>query len=242
MYTIDQVMQVIYANPMFAVTASFITYGFGFVQYGASMFMQVRNRRCPFYFWMHCWYFGHDITFSLLFHQWFVEIGYWLFEVLCVGCMCFVLIEIFSLYQSVRNERQEIWGGYYAGRAISERSAWMRGIAGYAIGALLFCCIRLIIGDVMCLILMASTNAILALMVHFRSEEFGIREPGTILLAWATLLGTVFTFAPKGIGFFATLIAPLNTPAYYAIGVLCVACSVRAVWLAHTLPTVRQRP
>ncbi len=236
MYTIDQVMEIVYANPTAVVAAAFITYIFGFIQYGTSMYMQVRNKQCPFYFWMHCWYFGHDITFSLLFHQWFFEIGFWLFEVLCIGCMCFVLIEFFSLYRCIRYERQEVFGKYYQGREVSVRDAVIRGITGYLIGALLFSCIRLILNDWMCLILMASTNAILALMIQFRFKEIGKRQFGTILLAWMTLFGTLFTFAPAGIGFFTTCIAPLNVWPYYAIGCACVICALYSIYLAHTLP------
>ncbi len=236
MYTIDQVMSVVYDNPDLVVAAAFITYIFGFIQYGTSMYMQVRNRQCPFYFWMHCWYFGHDIVFSSLFHMWFVEIGFWLFEVLCIGCMVFVLIEFFSLYRCIRYERQEVFGKYFQGREVTVGHAVLRGIIGYIIGAVLFSCIRLVIGDMMCLILMASTNAILALMIQFRFNEIGKRQFGTILLSWATLFGTLFTFAPAGIGFFTTCIAALNVPAYYIIGILCVICAIRSIWLAYRLP------
>ncbi len=236
MYTIDQVMSVVYADQTTVVIAALLTYIFGFIQYGTSMYMQVRNKQCPFYFWMHCWYFGHDIVFSCLFYQWFFEIGFWLFEVLCIGCMAFVCIEIFSLYRCVRYERQEVFGKYYQGGEVSVKAAVVRGIIGYAIGALLFCCIRLVLSDMMCLILMASTNAILALMIQFRFNEIGKRQPGTILLAWMTLFGTLFTFAPAGIGFFTTCIAALNQPAYYIIGVMCVICAIRAIWLAYRLP------
>ncbi len=229
-------MDIIYANETTVIIAAFLTYIFGFIQYGTSMYMQVRNKQCPFYFWMHCWYFGHDIVFSCLFHQWFYEIGFWLFEVLCIGCMVFVCIEIFSLYRCIRYERQEVFGKYYQGREVSIRDAVIRGIIGYAIGALLFACIRLVIGDMMCLILMASTNAILALMIQFRFNEIGKRQFGTMLLAWATLLGTLFTFAPSGIGFFTTCIEALNVPAYYIIGVMCVLCAIRAIYLAFRLP------
>ncbi len=235
MYTIDEVMSVVYGDTTTVVIAAFLTYIFGFIQYGTSMYMQVRNKQCPFYFWMHCWYFGHDIVFSCLFHQWFFEIGFWLFEVLCIGCMAFVLIEIFSLYRCIRYERQEVFGKYYQGGEVSVQAAVVRGIIGYAIGALLFCCIRLVLGDMMCLILMASTNAILALMIQFRFNEIGRRQRGTILLAWMTLFGTLFTFAPAGIGFFTTCIAALNVPAYYIIGVMCVICAIRAIWLAYRL-------
>jgi hypothetical protein len=217
---------------------AFITYGFGFLQYGCSMWMQVKNKQCPFYFWMHAWYFGHDVTFAFIcFTMWFFEIGWWLFEVLCIGCMMFVGIEIFSLYQCVKNERQEVFGRFTERQTgVSKRYAWTRGLIGYAIGVLLFQAIRVTIGDPLCLFLMMSTNAILALMTQRRYDEIGHYQPGMKFLAVFTLLGTCFTFAPRGIGFFATIVNPLdNNPLFFAVGALCIVCAIRAIYLAWTL-------
>ena len=48
MYTIEQGMANVWADPTAIVIDAFITYGFGFLQYGASMWMQVKNKQCPF--------------------------------------------------------------------------------------------------------------------------------------------------------------------------------------------------
>lgn len=236
MYVISDVMQQVDANTTLVVLLAFATYGFGFVQYFSSMYMQVKHKECPFYFWQHCWYFGHDLTFSLLFHQWFVEIGFWLFEVLCIGCMCFVAIEIFSLYSTVKNERQETWGKYYGNKQVSEKQGWIRGILGYVIGFSLFMIIRLAIGDPMCLVLMMSTNATLAIFAQFRLEEVGKRKKGILVLSWATLFGTTLTFCPPEIGFFSTCVRVLNAPWFYCLGALCIICAVRFLVISYKLP------
>lgn len=236
MYTIEQGMSNIMADPTFIVIAAFITYGFGFIQYGASMWMQVKNKQCPFYFWQHCWYFGHDVTFGFIcFSQWFFKIDWWLFRVLCIGCMIFVGIEIFSLWQCVKNERQEVFGRFTGGKSVSERYAWTRGLIGYAIGVLLFQALRVTVGDPLCLFLMMSTNATLALMVQRRYDEIGHYQPGMKFLAWFTLFGTIFTFAPAGTGFFASVIPPLSNPMFFAVGAVCVLTSIRAVCNAYKL-------
>jgi hypothetical protein len=236
MYTIQQVMSEINAHKSLIIMLAFTTYGFGFLQYFSSMYMQVKHKQCPFYFWQHCWYFGHDITFSLLFAQWFYKIDFWLFKVLCIGCMIFVLIEIFSLYQSVKHERQEIWGKYYKNGKVTEKIAWIRGIVGYIIGAALFMTIRLAIGDVTCFVLMMSTNATLAIVTQFRLEEVGIRQKGIIPLVWFTLLGTILTFAPPGIGFFSTAVSALDATWFYVLGVISILCALRYLVLAYRLP------
>lgn len=232
MYAIDQVMSIANSHQLLIVSLAFVTYLFGFCQYITSMVMQMRNKQGPFSFWMHCWYFGHDLTFVLLFKQWFYDVDFWLFKVLWAGCVAFVLIELYSLFLAVKYERHEVWGKYYDSGKISENKAWIRGFAGYATGFLLFQIIRLGIGDPMCLVLMMSTNAILAIALQFRAEEIKERQPGAIPLAIFTLLGTVFTFSPPGIGFFATAVSALNHSWFYTLGVFCTVCAIRYLVLA----------
>ncbi len=235
MYIIKEAMDIVMTNQTFVIIAAFITYGFGFIQYFSSIYMQVKHKQAPFYFWQHCWYIGHDMTFSLLFRQWFYEIDFWLFKVLCIGCMIFVGIELFSLWFAVKYERQEIWGKY-THKEVTEKEAWVRGILGYIVGIILFASIRLAIGDVMCLVLMMSTNATLALAAPLRLEEVGVQKKGIRVLSWATLFGTIFTFAPSGVGFFATVIQVLNAPWFFLVGIVCVLSAARFVYLSYKLP------
>lgn len=232
MYTIEQVMGIVNGQKSLIVALAFMTYLFGFSQYITSMVMQMRNKQGPFDFWMHCWYFGHDLTFVLLFKQWFFDVSFWLFKILWAGCVAFVLIELYSLYLTIKYERNEMWGKYYKEGKISIKSAWTRGLVGYAAGFLLFQVIRLAIGDVMCLILMMSTNATLAIALQFRAEEKHKKQPGAIPLAIFTLLGTIFTFCPPGIGFFSTTISVLNRPWFYVLGTFCTICSIKYLVLS----------
>ena len=105
---------------------------------------------------------------------------------------------------------------------------------------LLFQALRVTIGDPLCLFLMMSTNAILALMTQRRFDEIGHYQPGMKFLAIFTLLGTCFTFSPKGIGFFASVVDPLNNPLFFAVGALCIASSVRAIYLAWKMDAQRR--
>jgi hypothetical protein len=230
-YSIDDVVAVLHAHPGLMVFLAFATYAFGFAQYITSMVMQQRNKDCPFFFWQHAWYFGHDLTFVLLFHQWFYQVDFWLFRVLWAGCVAFVGIEIYSLYLTVKNERQAVWGRFYDG-PVSVRTGWLRGIALYAIGLALFWTIRAAIGDVMCLVLMMSTNATLAIATQFKLETNKVRQPGSVWLGWFIVLGTILTFAPPGVGFFATAVAALDEPWFYALGAVSVVCAVRYLVVA----------
>lgn len=234
MYTIQEVMRIIHSHELAIIVMAFTTYAFGFAQYISSMVMQIRDKECPFYFWQHAWYFGHDLTFSLLFRQWFNEVHFWLFNVLWFGCILFVMIEMVSIFYSVKYERQTIRGKYLH-REVSETDGCRYGITTYIVGFVLFMLIRVAIGDPMCLILMMSTNATLALVTSFKLQETNHRQKGTIALAWFIVLGTIFTFMPKGIGFFATAIPALDAPWFAVLGVICVLYSIRYLWISMRL-------
>lgn len=229
MYTISEAMAQVNARPTLVVVLAFLTYGFGFAQYITSMWMQRRNKDCPFFFWQHAWYFGHDLTFVLLFHQWFFVVDFWLFKVLWAGCVAFVAIEIYSLYLTVKNERQAVWGRFHSSE-VTTRQAWCRGILTYAIGFIVFMTMRVLIGDPMCLVLMMSTNATLAIATQFKLEANKSYRPGDVALGWFILTGTIFTFLP--VGFFTTVITALDQPWFYVLGCVGVLCAVRYLWLA----------
>ena len=239
MYTIHQVMAIINQQPTAVVIMAFTTYGFGFAQYLTSMIMQIRDHECPFYFWQHCWYFGHDLTFSLLFYQWFHLVRFWLFKVLWFGCVLFVMIEFVSIYYSVKYERNTIWKKYLH-HDVSEKEGWLYGICGYITGVAMFMLLRAALGDVMCLVLMMSTNVTLALVTSFKLQETNHRQKGTIALGWFIILGTIFTFMPNGIGFFATTVPALRAPWFTILGVVSVIYAIRYLVVGLRLPKLEK--
>lgn len=240
-YTVNDMLGQINIYGTKFVILALATYAFGFWQYLTSMYMQIRNKECPFFFWMHCWYFGHDLTFSLLFKQWFSVMNFWLFKVMCIACMVFVGIEIVSFVYAVKYERQSIWGHYRrAGAEVTLKEGIIRGVFGYAMGVAIFMTIRILIGDSCCLFLMMSTNATLAMFLQFRLEEMGEVQKGTRPLGWATLLGTILTFCPRGVGFFATAVPNLHQPAFYVVGAVCIICALRHMYLAYTMPLSKE--
>lgn len=237
MYTVNEVMKVIEANPVGFSIAGIMVYVFGFLQYFTSIALQVREKKCPWWFWQHAWYIGHDLTFVLLFDLWFHKVDFWLFKVLWAGCVVFVGIELWTLYLTVKHktERQEVFGRYTKGE-VTEKQAWIRGLSGYALGIMLFYIIRIAIGDTMCLALMMSTNVIVAIAPAFLAEERGSRDGHSVLLGIFVVLGTIFTFAPEGIGFWATAAEVFRQPWYWALGVIALAGSIRYLYVLHKFP------
>ena len=229
-------MTIINAHPTQIVIAAFLTYGFGFWNYLTSMWMQIKHKECPFYFWHHCWYFGHDLTYAALFNMWWNQIGFWLFKVLNIGCMLFCVIELVSLYYAVKYEKNWNWGKYYNGRSVPMKNAWAHGIVGYVLGVALFATIRKIIGDPMIFVLMASTLVVFGLTLRFNTKERRYVRSGHKMLAIASIFQVAFCFMPPGIGLFTTVVPSLNQPAFYILGVVAMICTFDFVRLAFTLP------
>jgi hypothetical protein len=235
MYSVQEVMASIHADPVGISVAAVLVYLFGFAQYFYAVALQLRERKSPWFFWMHAWYIGHDLTFVSLYDLWFNQVDFWLFKVLWAGCVAFVFIELFVLYLTVKHERQEVFGRYVKGE-LSEGRAWIRGLCGYALGIALFYIIRIAIGDSMCLALMMSTNFIVAVFPSFLAEQRGSREGHSVVLALLVIAGTVFTYSPQGIGFWASASGAFRQPWYWALGAIAVFCSVRYLVILLRMP------
>lgn len=236
MYSVQDVLSVIQSNPIGFSIAGIMVYVIGFFQYGYSLMLQKREHKSPWFFWQHAWYIGHDLTFVLSYDVWFNQMDFWLFRVLWLGCIAFVGIEILTLYRTVKYERQEVFGKYIHGREITEKEAWCRGIIGYILGIIFFYTIRIAIGDSCCLALMMSTNAIVAIFPSFLMEERGSREGQSVVLGILVVIGTLFTFAPQGIGFWATAAPVFREPWFICIGIVSIIGSIRYLVVIHRYP------
>lgn len=236
MYTIEQAMAIVNSNTGFIVFAALMTYGLGFWCYLTSMYMQIKNKECPFYFWHHCWYFGHDFTFACLFNMWWNEIGFWLFKVLNIGCMLFCVIEFVSLYYAVKYERNWNWGKYFRSGKVTEKQGWIMGLTGYAMGVVMFATIRKMIGDPMCFCLMSSTLVIFGLTLRFNTKERKYINHGSKMLGIAAFFQVLFCFMPPGVGFFTTIVPSMHQPAWYILGFFMILSTLDFVRLTWTLP------
>ena len=224
MYSIEQVLSSLNESPTKIAILAILVFTIGFVQYFEGLRITIRDKRSPLYFWQHAWYFGHDLTFLLLFPFWFFTVDHWLFKILCIGCGAFVLIELLVLHLAVKYERQQIWGRYYD-TEVSPAEAWKRGILSYAIGFTIFYTVRLAINDTMCLALMMSTNATVAIAPAFLIQERRDHKGTSTLLAALILTGTAYTFMPPNIGLFTTLSPTFHQPWFYSLGALCLCSS-----------------
>lgn len=85
---------------------------------------------------------------------------------------------------------------------------------------------------------MASTNIIMAIFPSYMLEQVGKSLPGYKFLSIMTVVTVITTFLPAGIGWFTTVVDALNSPAYYALGAISLAYSIRFVYQAFTYPKI----
>lgn len=233
MYSIDSVMSWVWDNQGTTIALALICYSVGFANYACSLWMQLKNKDSVFPFWTHCWYFGSDVAFGvILFRQW-LDIGWWFWIALGAFNMVFVFVELWTLYITVKNERQAIFGKYINGRPVSMRYAMTRGLMSYAVGVLLFQSIRMVIGDPMCIVLFTTTIALEGVTVPMRLSETGTYKRGMRLLSIVNVLNVALCFAPYGIGYFPTLLpSVLDTPWYRLAGAVVLGFCIYGVYVA----------
>jgi hypothetical protein len=236
LYTVDEINQVLATNMIGFSIAGIMVYLIGFLQYGTSLYIQSKDRKSPWYLFMHAYYFGHDFTFVLSFQLWFQALDFWLFKVLWAGCIVFCFIEFYSLYMTVKNERQEIFGRWFGGREVSTGQAWAAGLIAYLLGFLVFYLLRIGLGDTCCLFLMMSTNWMVAVFPLFITLTNKERHPRHIVLAILVIVGTCFTFSPEGIGFWATAAAAFRGPWFLCAGAIALVFSIVNTYAVLRLP------
>ncbi|WP_350455358.1 hypothetical protein [Slackia heliotrinireducens] len=238
MYTIDQIVTATQTNSTAISIACILVWLVGFLQYGSSVYLQLSEKRSAWWFWQHAWYIGHDFTFVMFFQKWFFIIDFWTFKVMWAGCLIFIGIELFTLYNVIKDdgERQEVFGRYKTGKgSISKQEAWVRGLIGYAFGIVLFYTLTVALGDPCCFFLTMSTNFIVAIFPAFLAEERGSRRGHSMWLGIFILAGTINTFCPVT-NMWYNLAPCFQEPWYYVLGVIAIIGCINYFRVLASLP------
>lgn len=238
MYTIDDIVYATQNNATAVTIACILVWLIGFLQYGTSVYLQLSEKRSAWWFIQHAWYIGHDLTFVLFFQKWFFIIDFWTFKVMWAGCLVFIGIELFTLYNTIKDdgERQEVFGRFKPNSGpITKKEAWTRGLIGYALGFALFITLTYALGDPCCFFLTMTTNFMVAVFPAFLAEERGSRRGHSMWLGIFILAGTINTFCP-GISMWYNLAECFREPWYYVLGVIGIIGCINYFRVLHKLP------
>lgn len=141
--------------------------------------------------------------------------------------VAFNCFEIYSLYGTVKHERQEVFGKYFD-KPVTERqaTAWVVAITLLCFVAL--CTFRSFTNDKLMLIVFITTNVMMAISPAILTAEKRVRYKHSLGLAFVIVLGTIATFLPPGLGQYTTGAGDFfSRPWFYILG---VACTMVAVW------------
>lgn len=235
-YDADAIIAKFIDNPAQMLPLMALAMGFGFIQYIYCAVITRRDRVSPFPVYMHAYYLAHDFLFVLLFRQWFVEYDSVAFRVVWVGFLVFNVFEVYSLVQSVRNERRHDFGRWF-GSDVTVRQATVALVAMTLVSFVLLGTARSFLDDKLMFCVFITTNVMMAIGPALFTFQRKDRVRGSVGLAFFIVLGTIATFLPEGLGMYTTSDPDyFNRPWFFVLGGTCL---VIAVW--H-LVTVRRLP
>lgn len=80
-----------------------------FVYFGIAVSMAIRQKVYVVPFVGAAVFFWHDLTFSLMYHQWFEVYNHWWVKMWWYALVCSVAFEAFLIYQIIRYGHKELW-------------------------------------------------------------------------------------------------------------------------------------
>ena len=226
-YNADAFVEKVIQHPEVMIPVMVIGMGFGFIEYIYCAIMTRRNGTSPFPVHMHTYYLAHDFLFVLLFKQWFFEYDSVVYQFMWMGMVAFNLFEIYSLYITVKYERQEAFGKYYD-QPVTERqaTAWVVGMTLFCF--VLMCTVRAFTNDKLMLIVFISTNVMMDISPALLTMQKRVRYKHSLGLAFFIVLGTIATFLPSGLGQYTTGAGDFfSRSLFYLLG---IACTIIAIW------------
>lgn len=199
----------------------------GLLEYFWAVALTVKEKHVPCPTWMHTFFLAHDSTAAIVFtalawqHHFF-----WVFSVYAVGMYTWSLMEIFCLYMEIKYEREAAFGNLKdipvsVGQAVTQ--VFTELIVMYVIINLL----RYLTHDQAMFIWLPLTNFVMAIGPGYVLQKRQSRQGSSVMIYIFIILGTLLNFAPKGIGFFASILPNIfNQPIWFVTGLIATIIAI----------------
>jgi hypothetical protein len=226
MYTLQQIVDALsLTNPDFTLVfvAFCIANAIGLLEYIWAVRINFSEHKTPFPAWMHTFFFAHDFTAAIvLFACAFETNFFWLFPVYGGGMVIWTVLEFLNMRTIVLYEREELLGmGTTAKQAIIY--LLLQVLVMFAFVNVM----RMMMNDVAMFSWLPLTNFVMAVGPGYVLYKRRDRAGSSVFVYIMIVLGTLFNFAPAGIGFFSTVIPQLyNQPMWFIAGAVCTLISV----------------
>lgn len=237
MYTISQLiteMSPSYPEFISLLIAFIIANAIGLLEYIWAVALTFKEGIGPFPMWMHAFFLAHDSTagviFAILaFHYQF----FWMFSVFLLGMLTWTVLEITCISIELKNN----------GRAEFNSSRRTAILQTFFLIAIMYCIIwfiRYLDNDIAMFIWLPLTNFVMAVgpgQVLLKRQS---RRGSSVVVYIFIALGTLFNFAPKGIGFFTSLLPQIyNNDLWYFVG--CIATIIAVYNLVYILKLPKKK-
>lgn len=230
MYTVKQIIDSFsFSNPEIATVmiAFFIAGGIGMVEYFIAVYLTIKHKKGPFPVWMHTFFFAHDTTAAIVLTNLATQNNYfWFFTVFAIGMYIWAIMEAFCLYMGIRYDRNDEWG-HPQNQTISVPTATINTIIQIVVMFSIIAILRFLTHDVAMFYWLPTTNFVMAIGPAYVLAKRGSRVGSSGFLYILIIIGTLFNYAPKGIGLFSTVLPSIyNQPTWFLIGAVAVVISI----------------
>lgn len=234
MYTVKEIITALTpGNPGFvALLVGFaIANAIGLLEYIWAVALTFKEKAGPFPMWMHTFFFAHDSTAGVIFTILaFKYHFFWVFTIYALGMLTWTILEAICITMELHYNAKEEFN-------VGVRQATVQTIILIFIMYSIIWFIRYVDGDVAMFIWLPLTNFVMAVGPGFTLLKRRSRRGSSVVVYIFIICGTLFNFAPRGIGFFTTLLPQIfNCPLWYLIGVISTIIAVYNLIMVLKLP------
>ncbi|MET0546161.1 MAG: hypothetical protein ABWZ40_07610 [Caulobacterales bacterium] len=229
---LNDVMNAFANNRDEMILLSIIPYAGGFLIWVYFYLLSIKEKKLPIPFWLYTFYFAHDSTGAIRFHQ-LAEThnGFWFFSSTSMALFAWTLVEIGGMILAIKYARQDIWGKEGAPPVTVNKAVFntvTEIIMMYAVVNLL----HYFMDDEVMFKWFSLTNALLAIGPFYVLRQRIDRVGSSVALLMILVVSVGQTFLPPGLGMFTTASPYFDAPWFYIAGVVFTAM---AVWNLITL-------
>jgi len=230
MYTTSQIINSMsFNNPnVISLLIGFVAANsIGMLEYFWAVALTIKEKKGPFPVWMHTFFLAHDSTAAIVFSVLAIKNDFfWLFSVFAIGMYVWTAMEIYCLAMEVKYSRQENW--QMANSTAVSKSYAIKKVVQQVI--IMYCVInvlRYLMQDTAMFMWLPLTNFVMAIGPGYMLDKRQSREGSSVFIYILIIMGTFLNFAPKGIGFFSSILPTIfNQPIWFATGIICMIIAV----------------
>lgn len=234
MYTVNQIISELTPgnNQFILLLVGFgVANLIGLLEYIWAIVLTFKEKVGPFPMWMHTFFFAHDSTAGVIFTILaFKYHFFWIFTVYALGMLTWTILEFLCMFIELKYN-------YKTDFNVERNQAILQTVFLIMVMYCIIWFVRYLDHDTAMFIWLPLTNFVMAIgpgQVLLKRQS---RKGSSVIIYILIVLGTLFNFAPKGIGFFSTLLPQVfNNNLWTLVGCIATIIAVYNLWYFCHLP------